>query len=410
MFKKLALFSALIFALGFAQDNVVMNNIDNDHVAKLESRISELEKELAELKTILVSTQNAGQSNDNKITQPVSQEKMPQKSVPDSRVWLEGTKGWTQVGDTLYPNSLTANVGIGTTSPGDMRLYVQGDQYGIYASGDFLGVYGGSESGGWCGVYGESPDGYGVYGRSVNSEGVKGESPDGYGVHGRSTNNIGVYGESTTSIAVGGISSNSIGVSGVSNSSIGVRGHGQTFDFYAAGPGTNYGPFTGAHEVEFSDDFPENFKSGMIVSVTGETEIRKTDEGKISFSTTLPTVQLSDTPDDSKVFGVLISECPLGKDHWYFNEVDKDDRFGIANALGEGRVWVTSINGDINAGDYITTSAIAGYGQRQNDDVLHSYTLGKAIENIDWSKVTETIEFNGKTYKAYPIAVVYTSG
>lgn len=148
----------------------------------------------------------------------------------------------------------------------------------------------------------------------------------------------------------------------------------------------------------------------MIVSVTGETQVRKIDEEKISFSSTLPTVQLSDTPNDSKVFGVLVLESPLGEDHWYISESDEVDRFGIVNALGEGRVWVTNINGDIEAGDYITSSAIAGYGQKQDDDLLHSYTLGKAIENVDWSAVTETVEFNGHTYKAYPIAVVYTSG
>jgi len=400
MFKKLTLFSALIFALGFAQENAVMNNIDNDDVAKLESKISKLEQEIAELKTILVSTQNAGQSNDNKTTQSISQKKIPQKSIPDSRVWLEGTKGWTQVGDTLYPNSITANVGIGTTSPGQSRLYVQGDQYGIYGSGAFFGMLGISEAGGWCGVHGYNPDGHGVYGSSL----------DGQGVYGHSVNNQGVKGDSEDGEGVRGSSQTSMGVRGLSTGSIGVEGEGGTWDFYANGPGGNYGPFTGAHEVKFSDDFPENFKSGMIVSVTGETKIRKIDEGKISFSTTLPTVQLSDKSDDSKVFGVLISECPFGKDHWYFNKVDKDDRFGIANALGEGRVWVTNINGDINAGDYITTSAIAGYGQRQSDDLLHSYTLGKAIEDIDWSKVTGMIEFNGKTYKVYPIAAVYTSG
>ena len=51
-----------------------------------------------------------------------------------------------------------------------------------------------------------------------------------------------------------------------------------------------------------------------------------------------------------------------------------------------------------------------GYGQRQDDDVLHSYTLGKAIETIDWDSVTDTVVHNGETCKAYLIAVVYTSG
>jgi len=211
-------------------------------------------------------------------------------------------------------------------------------------------------------------------------------------------------------LAIHGHSEDASGVWGSSTNYIGVYGSGQTFDFYAGGPGTNYGPFTGAHEVKFSNGFPENIKPGMIVSVTGETHIREIGEGTISFSSTLPTVQLSNVPNDKRVLGVLIAEFSLDEHHWYIDESGEDDRFGIINALGDGRVWVTNINGDIEAGDYITTSAIAGYGQKQDDDILHSYTLGKAIENVDWSKVTETVEYNGHAYKTYPISVVYTSG
>ena len=65
---------------------------------------------------------------------------------------------------------------------------------------------------------------------------------------------------------------------------------------------------------------------------------------------------------------------------------------------------------DIEAGDYITTSAIPGYGAKQEDDMLHSYTSGKATETVNWDLVTDTITFNGQTYKVYLIAVVYTSG
>lgn len=71
---------------------------------------------------------------------------------------------------------------------------------------------------------------------------------------------------------------------------------------------------------------------------------------------------------------------------------------------------MANINGEIQTGDYITTSNIPGYGQKQNDDLLHSYTLGKAIEDVDWDKVTETVEYNGEEYKIYLIAVIYTSG
>jgi len=226
---------------------------------------------------------------------------------------------------------------------------------------------------------------------------IRGES-QGVGMWGKGVND-GVYGE-------GGLR----GVTG-SGSMEGVRGSGASgaYDFYAAGPGTNYGPFTGAHEVKLSYDFPKDVREGLIISVTGKVQIRKDEKGKISISSTLPTIKLSNKPNDKNIFGVLISQSPfLPQDHWY--KAKKNERFGIVNALGEGRVWVSNFNGDIRAGDYITTSSIPGYGQKQDDDILHSYTLGKATEDVDWEKVSETVKYNGKTYKTYLIGVVYTSG
>ena len=46
----------------------------------------------------------------------------------------------------------------------------------------------------------------------------------------------------------------------------------------------------------------------------------------------------------------------------------------------------------------------------QDDDLLHSYTLGKAIETINWDNATETVDHDGQLYKRYLLAVVYTSG
>jgi hypothetical protein len=253
---------------------------------------------------------------------------------------------------------------------------------------------------------GYDSEGFYAYTTGEDSEGFYAETFGDYseGVNARTAGkgSEGVYAKTT--------GRDSPAVYGWSEKSVGVRSNGNTYDFYADGPGTNYGPFTGAHEVKLSADFPENVTPGMIVSVTGETQVRQIDGRNISFSSTLPTVQLSDTPDDSKVLGVLISESPLIEEHWYIDELNERDRFGIVNALGDGRVWVTDINGDIEAGDYITTSLVAGYGQKQNDDLLHSYTLGKAIGSVNWSELTTTVEFNGQIYKAYPIAVVYTSG
>ena len=160
--------------------------------------------------------------------------------------------------------------------------------------------------------------------------------------------------------------------------------------------------------MKLSEDFPEDIKPGMIVSVTGQTQIRGQQNGTASLSSTLPTIKLSSRAADKAVFGVFVAETPLPQDHWY--KAQERERFATVNALGEGRVWVSNINGDIEVGDYITTSSVPGYGQRQDDDLLHSYTLGKAIEAVDWPSVTETVLSNGQEIKVYLIAVAYTSG
>ncbi len=278
----------------------------------------------------------------------------------------------------------TGNVGIGTISPG-VKLAVNGN------------VTIGSSSGGVnpkVELLVETTRQYGLESSTTGSVG--------YSVRGLASgvSSVGVYGLST-----GGAGT---GLYGKATSGFGVFGSGSAWSFYASGTGTDYGPFTGGHEVRLSNDFPVDIQTGMIVSVTGEARVRKNEDGAVSISSTLPTVTLSDKADDKAVFGVYDGKAYLDKEHWY--NASESERFARVNALGEGRVWVSNINGDIEAGDYITTSDIPGYGHRQKDDLLHSYTLGKAIETIDWDSVTDTVDLNGQTHKVYLLAVVYTSG
>ena len=50
----------------------------------------------------------------------------------------------------------------------------------------------------------------------------------------------------------------------------------------------------------------------------------------------------------------------------------------IVNSVGEGAIWVCNSNGNIENGDYITSSDHLGYGEKQDDDLLHNYTVAKA--------------------------------
>jgi len=280
-------------------------------------------------------------------------------------------------------------VGIGTASPisqlsvggpgiADTGIYGNGTEYGIYGISSQVGVYGngtyGVQATGWRGVDATGSS-VGVYAVGVD---------DGVYSYGST---IGVYAE-------GG----QFGLSAYGTSS---------FDVYA--PNNGVGPFTGGHEAKLSNGLSTKFKSGMIVSVTGESQ-KKIENGTVAISSTLPTVKLSEIVNDKKILGVFVKTISLSKDHWYVNLSKPEDKFGIINALGDGRVLVTDINGNIEAGDYITTSNIAGYGMKQNDDLVHSYTLGKATEDVEWETVKDTVTYNGKKYKVYLIGVVYTSG
>ena len=88
-----------------------------------------------------------------------------------------------------------------------------------------------------------------------------------------------------------------------------------------------------------------------------------------------------------------------------------EDEFAVKiNSIGEGRILVSNYNGEVLNGDYIVSSDMPGYGMRQDDDILRSYTVAKCIENIDWDSITKTAELNGVKYKVYLAACTYHCG
>ena len=123
-------------------------------------------------------------------------------------------------------------------------------------------------------------DVYPAYGGYFETMGANGRAVYGSATNSGNTVNFGGYfsGPGTFGTGVCGFAIGSAGN--------GVYGYGNQYDFYAAGPGSNYGPFTGAHEVKFAQDMPEVIVPGMISSVTGRTAERKDKSGVISLSST----------------------------------------------------------------------------------------------------------------------------
>jgi hypothetical protein len=309
----------------------------------------------------------------------------------------------------LFESAGSAGAGVRGNATGISGQGVRGfaagtDGQGVYgeaSSRDGVGVYGAATYAGTGFNYGgyfvaDAAAGRGVWAEATGSGGIavyaKGPSSG-------DSSRAGVF---TVPMYGGRVA---VEVHAPYNDATAVWADGDQWGFYAYNGG--YGPFTGGHEVILPGNFPADAKPGMIVSVTGENR-KRIRENKTSVHSNLPTVALAKRPNDKNVFGVFVREAPLSQKHWY--EKRDGERFATVNALGEGKVLVTNVNGNIECGDYITTSAIQGYGQKQDDDILRNYTLGKAIETVDWDEVTETVEFEGRLYKVYLIGVVYTSG
>ena len=191
--------------------------------------------------------------------------------------------------------------------------------------------------------------------------------------------------------------------------------------------------FTGQHFVVPNDpEIKTNLTEyvGLIVSSnnTGYTsyynKVKYTGIDAIRICEALPNCKLSTIDNDKAVFGVITNqenEKYFGTDGQplYDNtddgfERDLYDRVRV-NSIGEGSIWVTNINGNIENGDYITSSIIPGYGKRQNDDLLHNYTVGKSTMSCDFDinstrYKTKTIDFNGNSYIAAFIGCTYHCG
>jgi len=155
--------------------------------------------------------------------------------------------------------------------------------------------------------------------------------------------------------------------------------------------------FTGAHNVNIDNTININeLKEGFIMSSTGNTI-------KSGISETTVTVKLSSISNDKTVYGVF-----SGIEIVSNNNIDTIIYY--VNSLGEGCILVSNYGGEIQNGDYITTCPISGYGSLQSDDILHSYTVAKCTENIDWNLINETVSYNGQLYKVVLTSCTYHCG
>ena len=133
--------------------------------------------------------------------------------------------------------------------------------------------------------------------------------------------------------------------------------------------------FTGSHGNINNFNFNVNIDyNGLIVSCTDQ-YINKDYSIKPKISESLPLTKLTNIENDKSVFGVVAYQPDASYNINNFK----------VNSLGEGAIWIVNKNGNLEIGDYISSSTITGYGQKQNDDLLHNYTVAKITCNCDFS-------------------------
>ena len=153
-----------------------------------------------------------------------------------------------------------------------------------------------------------------------------------------------------------------------------------------------YGTFTGCHYTPVPSG---SIRRGMVLKSTGKTFFKE-GIGNAWVVTEVTTVE-----KDKAVTGVYIGLAVPAEESVIGEEL------AAYNALGEGSILVTDAGGNIETGDYICSSNNLGHGMKQDDDLLHNYTIAKANEPIDFSTVEVDPELG---FKSFLLACTYHCG
>jgi len=315
-----------------------------------------------------------------------------------------GTSGWTSKGDGLNFIPSNGRVGIGTTSPGKKLEIAHGYQsLGGYidtyrVSGVVGGTVLGTRQGGGTHVDAIHITDSAWIGIGLNNPGIITSAPN----VNRTVHVVGRYVVSEP----GDDEHWSISTANHFDLKRSINGTGYIdaarirFD---TGAYNDLITFTGQHRgVHIKNISPKNAHSyeGLIVcanrdeyeSING---VKRRGNEAITVNEAVPLLRLSSEANDKTCFGVISDSEDSDTRTQIFGNLEsfhykmKGDEQIFINSLGEGGIWVVNSNGTLESGDYITTSSVAGYGMKQDDDLLHNYTVAKITMNCDFDPISK---------------------
>ena len=150
-----------------------------------------------------------------------------------------------------------------------------------------------------------------------------------------------------------------------------------------------YGAFTGGHNGKILED---EIIAGSILTVDKCTLPEGSMQPEYEF-------KYSTTANDPKVLGVVGSTKKL-------EGIGVEDQY-LCYSLGDGGILVTDSAGDINAGDYLTSSVRSGHAVPQESGAMMNYTIAKSLVDVDWSTIDVDADLG---YKSKLIPCTYHCG
>lgn len=164
---------------------------------------------------------------------------------------------------------------------------------------------------------------------------------------------------------------------------------------------SSHNTFTGTHIISLSASSKlSEIEPGMIVSSTGKVQ-------KLGLIDTIVECELTHNEKDKKVFGIYVN---TEHNEYYTDNKGQEKQSELVHyvaGVGEGQIWVSDINGVVEAGDYVCSSSIPGFAMKQDDDLVHNYTIAKITEDIEWGSNLRFKHFHGTNNKIALLGCVY---
>ena len=201
--------------------------------------------------------------------------------------------------------------------------------------------------------------------------------------------------------------------------------------------------FTGFHlcSIEDSNLIPLissnlEYYQGMLMSTNGYYQDLNSSNidfnSNIKMNSSLPIVNLTNEMKDKKAYGVISdiefdgNKRVYNTGKWYYTFKKEDGNRIRLNSVGEGGILITNYEKHnkeydvIDNGDYLCSSPITGIAMKQDDDLLHNYTVAKITCSVDfinsnspfhYTKFKHRYEtYNGKEYPVVFVGCSYHCG